>query len=161
MDKYHRQRLEHMREILDMIQGKSRQAVPPEIESLVKEKLDGRVDIPSVRQILKELKLFKYYENAHEIYASITDTPIFELPFELEEELLEMFSRVLFAWDEIRQPHESFLPYLFVLKQLLQLQNIEELVPLCSVCETKRARYSERWRQICQMLNWDYLEQGA
>jgi len=160
-------RINHFNEWLAQFQAKETTDIPNEIYHKVSDELKKNINIniknitnKQVRDILKKLKLSKYYEHIPNISNIITGRTAPLLSLHSEEILRSMFK-------DIQNPfmkhcpvyRKNFLSYSYVLHkfcQLLELDDFLKYFPLLKSRE-KLQQQDKIWKNICIELDWQYI----
>lgn len=163
MDHIQQVRLEHMLEIIDTIQGKNSMDVPARVIQSIKVSLESALcfepTVEDVMLILRDQRQVQYYGQASMILYRITDKPPYQVPDEVQDEFIEKFKRVMYAWEIRKPPERHSLPSLSCIAyQLWKLLNVNELLSLLSLYRSseKNKSFNEIWQGICDELQWSY-----
>ncbi len=166
---YSYRRLNHLREFIRQITGRTAMSLPSEKISLVKKELKKRtlplsfVDAECVRKVLKKLKLSSYYEQSSALAKYLN--PSLDLPDispEYEEKLAIQFICLEKPFEQIRDEIDSnrknFLSYSFILYRLNQLNNREDLNNKLKLLKSVRLLNKQNlfWKAITKKLGWKY-----
>ena len=118
------------------------------------------IDAKKVREVLKSLKLRKYYDNVAQITARITGKPPPRMTLDQESQCLLMFHAVEQLWP-IHCPADrrNFLSYSYCLYKFCELLGWDYLLPNFSLLKgkDKLQRQDAIWKKICDDLEWDYF----
>lgn len=160
-------RINHFNEWIAQFQAKETTVIPKNVYKSVLDELNKNINIDKknithkeVRQILKNLKLNKYYEHIPNIINTITGKNAPIISSEYEELLRTMFK-------EIQEPffkhcpdtRKNFLSYSYVLYkfcELLELDYLLQYFPLLKSRE-KLQQQDVIWKCICQELQWEFI----
>jgi len=160
-------RINHYQEWLNQIQGKETTDIPEEVFDkimleLKKQRITNVKDInrQKVKEILKKLKINKYYEHIPYILNRITGIPNPNLTQELEEKLRNMFKEIQVPFLK-HSPlvRKNFLSYSYVIHKFIQILNKDEYLryfPLLKSRE-KLHQQEEIWKKICKDLGWKFI----
>ena len=160
-------RINHYQEWLNQIQGKETTDIPEEVFDqimleLKKQRIYNTKELTSkkVKEILKKLKINKYYEHIPYILNRITGIPNPNLTPELEEKLRNMFKEIQVPFLK-HSPliRKNFLSYSYVIHKFIQLLDKPEYLkhfPLLKSRE-KLHQQEEIWKKICIDLNWKFI----
>jgi DNA-directed RNA polymerase subunit RPC12/RpoP len=158
-------RQNHFQEWLNTFQAKESTEVPAAVVTMVMEELYTRKitqthDITQkiVREILKFLKLRKYYDHSPQITARITGIlPPRMTPFQAEQVKL-MFSAIQGPFN-IHCPPErtNFLSYGYCLFKFCELLGYTDFLPCFTLLKgkDKLACMDRMWKKICDELDWE------
>ena len=160
-------RINHFNEWLSQLQGKESTEIPEEIfDSILNEIRKERITDPSkityakMREILKRLKINKYYEHIPYIMNRIHGVPTPHFSPELEEKLRLMFKEIQSPFlRHCPSTRRNFLSYSYVLFKLCQLLGQTQYLkyfPLLKSRE-KLAAQDSIWKDICKDLGWSYV----
>ena len=160
-------RINHFNEWLAQFQAKETTDIPNEIYQKVSEELKKNINIDiknitnlQVRDILKKLKLSKYYEHIPNIANIITGRTAPILTLHSEEILRSMFKDIQNPFmKHCPEERKNFLSYSYVLHkfcQLLELDDFLKYFPLLKSRE-KLQQQDKIWKNICLELDWQYI----
>lgn len=160
-------RLSHFNEWLAQIQGRDHPSIPNDAIGFVMVELRRHhvvnaadVSVAQVRNILKKLKMSRYYEHVPYIISRIKGVPSERMPQSLEEELRAMFRKIQLPF--VRNSpasRKNFLSYGYVLHKFVQLLGADEYLgkfPLLKSRDKLRVQ-DAIWKNICSDLNWEYI----
>jgi hypothetical protein len=158
-------RQNHFQEWLNTFQAKESTEVPGAVVTMVMEELYVRKVVQTcditqkiVRDILKFLKLRKYYDHSPQITARITGVlPPRMTPFQAEQVKL-MFSAIQGPFN-IHCPPErtNFLSYGYCLFKFCELLGYTDFLPCFTLLKgkDKLACMDRIWKKICDELDWE------
>lgn len=165
--KYFYRRGNHMAGWIALVQGKESMQVPDDVYTLLieqfrKERVGSADDITPkrVREVLKALKLRKYYDNVAQITARLTGKPPPRLTPSQETECIAMFQSVEQVWAQhCPADRRNFLSYSYCLYKFCQLRGWDYLLTNFSLLKgrDKLQRQDAIWKKICQSLDWEYF----
>ncbi len=152
---------------LSQIQGKETTDIPEEIYDAIlleikKQRISNMADlkIAKIKDILKKLKLNKYYEHAAHIKHKLNGLPIPHLEPDLEEKLRTMFKLTQPAFLKFMpSTRKNFLSYSYVLHKFIQLLGRDEYLvnfPLLK-SRDKLQQQDQIWKKICEDLGWHFI----
>lgn len=162
-------RINHFREYLRQIQGKSRGNIPPVLVERVREELRKRrvaewqVKPVHVRRILKRIKQAKYYEHVIHITSSINKCfQSLDIPEDRVELLCARFMDTERPFNQIKtrvnKHRKNFLSYPFVMYKLCELMGWDEYLDDLKLLQPDLLiPQDEWWKLICAQLNWQFL----
>jgi uncharacterized Zn finger protein (UPF0148 family) len=159
-------RINHFKEWCAQIQGKESTDIPTEIfekilAEIKKEKITDtrKIKNKKMREILKKLKLTKYYEHSVYIINRINGLPTPHFPPELEEKLCNMFKEIQGPFLKYCPPdRKNFLSYGYVLAKFFILLGYPEYVQYCQILKSreKLAVQDVIFKNICKDLGWKF-----
>jgi len=160
-------RINHLNEWLSQIQGKETTEIPEEIYDQIlmeikKQQITNMADIKTskIREILKKLKLNKYYEHCHHIKHRINGVPVPHLEPELEEKLRTMFKLIQTPFlKHMPSTRKNFLSYSYVLHKCIQLLGRDEYLPNFPLLKSREKLHQQDliWKNICNELGWEFI----
>ena len=161
-------RLNHFRELLRQIQGRSNTRIPEEVtKGLKQEFLKFRIKLADVtprlvRKFLKKLGYTKYYEQSEGMAASLNRNykPVFMLP-EHEETLCLMFVQLEQPFDKnkrfISRSHKNFFSYTYIFYKLNQLMGWDHYNITCRLLKSVKLIQQQDafWGLVTSDLGWE------
>lgn len=164
---YAYKRMNHCNEWINQIQGKEYTEIPNEVidailVELKKQKISNMASLTAekVREILRKLRINKYYEHIPYIMYKLNGIPPPRLGAETEERLRQMF-------DAIQVPYlrhaplgrKNFLSYSYVLHKMLQILNLNEYTKFFKTLKSREKLLIQEsvWKLICADLNWPFI----
>lgn len=161
-------RQNHFIEWMNTFQAKESTEVPAEVVQQVMEYLynvkkvkdASKIVQKKVREVMKELKLRKYYDHCAQITARITGKlPPRMTPFQAEQVKL-MFSAIQGPFN-IHCPPErtNFLSYGFCLYKFCELLGYDQFLHCFPLLKgkDKLAAMDRIWKKICMELDWQFI----
>ena len=160
-------RANHFSEWICQTQGKETTDIPEEVfdailAELKKQRITDFTTITrqKIKDILKKIKVNKYYEHIPFILNRITGNPNPYLSVELENKLKEMFASIQVAF--LRHApliRKNFLSYSYVLHKFLQLLGQDSLLQYFPLLKSREKLMQQEviWRKICEDLNWRFI----
>jgi len=158
-------RINHFGAWISSCQGTETVDVPDDVLQQVMQRLyDERVPpegvtIHIVRDVLKRLKLRKYYEHAQLITSKLTGRSAPKMTPEMEERLRVCFLAASSSFQRICPKNRlNMLSYSHVTRCLCQALGFTEFLPFFQPLKSrdKMAKADECWRLICEDLGWPY-----
>jgi chaperonin cofactor prefoldin/DNA-directed RNA polymerase subunit RPC12/RpoP len=157
-------RINHFREWCSQVQAKQSTDIPDEVfeqilQEIKKEKIydTKKLTYRKMREILKKLKINRYYEHINYIINRINGVPSPQFSPELEEKLCSMFK-------EIQGPflkhcpigRKNFLSYSFCLNKMVQILGLDEYQHFFNLLKSREKLYvqDQIWKEICNDLGW-------
>ena len=161
-------RINHFNEWISQIQGKESTDIPEDIfEKIVseikKEKIHdcSKLSYHKMREILKKLKINKYYEHIHYIISRINGQPTPNFAPDLEEKLRTMFKEIQGPFlKHCPRDRKNFLSYSYVLYKFFQLLEKDEYLKHFPLLKSREKLHlqDQIWKKICEELNWQFIE---
>jgi hypothetical protein len=160
-------RINHFREWCNQVQGKESTDIPDEIfEKILNEiKKEKIMDTKSItynkmREILKRLRINKYYEHINYIINRINGIPTPQFSPELEEKLCNMFRDIQGPFlKHCPKDRKNFLSYSYVLYKFFQILGLHEYLKYFPLLKSREKLYIQDWiwKKICQELNYEFI----
>lgn len=160
-------RINHFNEWLLQIQGREGTTVPATVIEQVKNAFKKhRIVDPTkmtpqkVREILKELKLNKYYYHVTQIASLVSGIEQPHLTSAIEEKCRLMFIAIQSPFeDHCPADRKNFLSYPFCLFKFLQLLGCHEMLKgfILLKGRDKLRKQDEIFEKICHSLNWEFI----
>jgi len=148
-------RIGHFKNILEDVQGKTPIYFGENFINDIKINLKNKeITHYHIKNVLKKRKLKIYYEYIPAILKKL-DIEIVEFTKEEEDVLCELFEEVSNTYS-ILYHNESFLPYQYILYRLAEYIKYKKM-HLLKLNEYNREIYDEKWEQICQELDWVFV----
>jgi len=160
-------RINHFNEWLSQFQAKESTDISSEIIEkilleLKKERILNVANISNnkIREILKKLKLNKFYEHIPYIINKINGKPPPTITKEMEEKLRFMFKEIQGPF-ELHCPknRKNFLSYSYVIHKFIQLLDMDEYLIHFPLLKSREKLYQQDkiWRNICTELSWQFI----
>ena len=158
----------HFQEWVNTTMAKQSCEVPKEIiddvmKTLARDRVSpSDVNARRVRDILKELKLRKWYEHSMRIACTLTGREPPRMTPEMEEKLKLRFSQIQEPFEIFREEllpqRKNFLSYSYVLFKLCELEGLDEFKQCFSLLKGRDKLYKQDqlWKVICEYLNWAF-----
>jgi hypothetical protein len=172
-------RLNHFREFLRQLQGKSRVDIPVAVIQRIREELrkhrytheDPALDQthlvrpPLIRKILRKLQMPRYYEHIPTITHIINPTvqPL-SIPPHKEEILAFMFRQTEAPYDQtkrmVKKTRKNFMSYPYVSYKLCELLGWKKYLRHFNLLKSETLLiYQDRWwKLVCERLNWQFMK---
>jgi len=160
-------KITHFRECVEQCQGKERTDIPKMVFEKIIQKLQeeritnySKLDVRKIKEILKELKLNRYYEHAPYILTKLTGKSPVNIPQDIENRLEKMFKDIQIAFKKCCPDNRKNFPsYNYVLHKCIQLignyDHILEHFPLLKSPQ-KLQVMDNIWENICLILKWEF-----
>lgn len=160
-------RINHYQEWLNQIQGKETTDIPEEVFDKIMlelkiQRINNTKDISrqKIKDILKKLKINKYYEHIPYIMNRITGIPNPNLTPELEEKLRNMFKEIQVPFLK-HSPlnRKNFLSYSYVIHKFIQILGKTEYLKYFPLLKSREKLHQQEeiWKKICNDLNWTFI----
>jgi hypothetical protein len=160
-------RINHFTEWISAMQAKETTDIPQlAIDSVMQRLADERVTdtkdvtVHKVREVLKKLKLRKYYEHTQLITSKITGKPPPRMTPTQEERIKLLFMAASTSFQQHCPPDRSnFLSYSFVLHKFCELLGYTEFLPYFSLLKgrEKLKKQDMLFEKICTSLDWTFI----
>ena len=160
-------RINHFREWCNQVQGKESTDIPNEVfEKILNEiKKEKIIDTKSItynkmREILKRLRINKYYEHINYIINRINGIPTPQFSTELEEKLCNMFKDIQAPFlKHCPKERKNFLSYSYVLYKFFQILQLNEYLKFFPLLKSREKLYAQDqiWKKICEELNYPII----
>ncbi len=160
-------RINHFREWCNQVQGKESTDIPDEIfEKILNEiKKEKIIDTKTItygkmREILKRLRINKYYEHINYIINRINGIPTPQFSPDLEEKLCNMFRDIQGPFlKHCPKDRKNFLSYSYVLYKFFQILGLHEYLKYFPLLKSREKLYvqDQIWKKICEELNYEFI----
>ncbi len=160
-------RINHFREWCNQVQGKESTDIPDEIfeKILMEIKKDKITDLKKItylkmRDILKRLRINKYYEHINYIINRINGIPTPQYSTELEDKLCNMFRSIQAPFlKHCPKDRKNFLSYSYVLYKFFQILGLNEYLKYFPLLKSREKLYvqDQIWKKICIDLNYEII----
>tara|TARA_Y100000389_G_scaffold56272_1_gene52190 strand:+ start:4009 stop:4953 length:945 start_codon:yes stop_codon:yes gene_type:complete len=164
---YSYKRENHFNEWLSQFQAQEMTTIPVEVidqlrSELKKIKIKNLEDIThaKIRNLLKKLRLNKYYEHVPYITNILNGIKPPNMPQELEELLRIMFKDIQRPFDDnCPAERKNFLSYSYVLYKFCELLGEDEYLQYFPLLKSKEKLYHQDviWKKICHDLRWEFI----
>jgi hypothetical protein len=159
-------RMDHFNEWLAQFQSKESTEIPQDvidkiIIELKKQRINNiaKLDSKKIRDILKKLKLNKYYEHISYIKYKINGIPPPIIEPQLENKLRSMFREIQNPFlKHCPKNRNNFLSYSYCLHKFFELLGYEEYKNLFTLLKSREKLFEQDqiWKNICKELNWTF-----
>lgn len=160
-------RINHFREWCNQVQGKESTDIPDEVfekilSEIKKEKIYDTKSITynKMREILKRLRINKYYEHINYIINRINGIPTPQFSPELEDKLCNMFRDIQGPFlKHCPKDRKNFLSYSYVLYKFFQILGLYEYLKFFPLLKSREKLYvqDQIWKKICEELNYEVI----
>jgi hypothetical protein len=167
---YPYRRANHFAEWCTAFQAKGTATVPPEVyEKLEQQMKRQRITDPQklnpriMKQMMKELRLNKYYECIPQILLKLKGEQPPRLTQMQEEQMKAMFQTILKPFDKavaaVCPSRKNFLSYAYTLRKFSELLELDHLTSSFQLLKSreKLAVQDAIWKHICGQLNWRFI----
>lgn len=160
-------RINHYQEWLNQIQGKETTDIPETVFDqimleLKKQRILNTKELTGkkIKEILKKLKINKYYEHIPYIMNRITGIPNPNLSPELEETLRNMFKEIQVPFlKHAPLVRKNFLSYSYVIHKFIQILDKSEYLKFFPLLKSREKLHQQEeiWKKICKDLDWKFI----
>ena len=160
-------RINHFNEWLSQFQAKESTDISSEVIEkilfeLKKERIFNVANISNskIRDILKKLKLNKFYEHIPYIINKINGKPPPTITKQIEEKLRYMFKEIQTPFEKhCPKNRKNFLSYSYVIHKFIQLLDMDEYLIYFTLLKSREKLYQQDriWKNICNDLNWQFI----
>ena len=160
-------RINHFNEWLSQFQAKESTDISSDIIEkilceLKKERIFNVANISNnkIRDILKKLKLNKFYEHIPYIINKINGKPPPNITKQIEEKLRYMFKEIQTPFEKhCPKNRKNFLSYSYVIHKFIQLLGMNEYLVYFPLLKSREKLYQQDkiWKCICNELNWAFI----
>ena len=160
-------RINHFNEWLSQFQAKESTDISSDIIEkilceLKKERIFNVANISNnkIRDILKKLKLNKFYEHIPYIINKINGKPPPNITKQIEEKLRYMFKEIQTPFEKhCPKNRKNFLSYSYVIHKFIQLLGMNEYLVYFPLLKSREKLYQQDkiWKCICNELNWVFI----
>jgi len=159
-------RLNHFKEILSQFQAKETTYIDPAVIEAIKNRIKKEriqdiqeIDNITMREILKRIRLNKYFEHIQYINSLLGIKPP-TMSEELINTLCVLFIELQEPWAlYCPQSRTNFFNYTYTLYQLCVLLDQKQYLPYIPMLKdlTKQKEQDMIWKKMCQHLDWMYF----
>lgn len=163
---YSYRRSNHFNEWIAQFQAKETTQIPKHVLYLIlqeikKERIHNLENLThaKVRNLLKKLKLNKYYEHIPHIMNQLNGKPPPCISRQTEETFRLMFQEIQGPFLEYcPKSRKNFLSYSYVLHKFVELLGMNELKPLFPLLKSREKLHQQDqiWKKICEHVGWEY-----
>lgn len=165
---YSYKRINHFNEWLAQFQAKESTDIPDDVYNrifveLKKERISNMavVSTSKMKEILRRLKLNKYYEHIPHIMNRINGQPAPVITRATEEKLRSMFKEIQGPFMKHCPPErKNFLSYSYVLHKFCQLLELDDYLQFFQLLKSREKLHVQDmiWEKICGELNWEFIK---
>jgi hypothetical protein len=160
-------RSNHFQEWLNSFQAKETTEIPAIVFSRVMEELYrqrlsdlNQITTKKVREVLKDLKLRKYYEHVTQITCRLNGKQPPRMSPDQEEQCRLMFMAIQGPFEKNCPPdRKNFLSYSYCLYKFCELMGYDEFLPCFSLLKGRDKLFKQDmiFKLICDDLGWTWL----
>jgi len=161
-------KINHLNEWLAQFQAKETTEIPQDIfeqiqSELKKERIvdTSKLKPSKLREILKKLKLAKYYEHVAHIMNRLNGVQAPVLSREVEDKLRFMFREIQPSFiKHCPKGRSNFLSYSYVLFKFCQLLELDDFLPCFPLLKSREKLYMQDkiWQNICDDMGWEFIK---
>lgn len=161
-------RINHFNEWLAQFQAKESTDIPEEVYNQIlieikKERISDMRDLNpyKLRELLKKLKLNKYYEHVPHIIYRLNGVPAPVMSRETEEKLRMMFKEIQTPFIKYcPKDRKNFLSYSYVLHKFVQLLGLDDFLNCFPLLKSREKLHQQDiiWKKICEDLKWEFIK---
>ena len=160
-------RINHFNEWLNQVQGKETTEISEDVYDSIlleikKQKLTNMATLTrkKVKDILKKLRINKYYEHVPHIINRLNGMPSPHFPAELEDRLRQMFCQIQVPFLKHAPPQrKNFLSYSYCLNKMVQLLEKDQYLDSFPLLKSREKLHQQDviWQKICAEIGWDFI----
>lgn len=160
-------RVNHFNEWLAQIQGRETTDIPDDVyDSILLEikkqqiKNMATLNRKKLKDILKKLRINKYYEHIPHIINQLNGMPSPHLSPELEDRLRHMFCQIQVPFLKHAPPNrKNFLSYSYCLNKMMQLLEKDEYLDSFPLLKSREKLHQQDtiWKKICEEVGWHFI----
>ena len=161
-------RINHFTEWLAQFQAKESTEISQDILNMILMEIKkARIKNMAVlthtklREILKKLKLNKYYEHVPHIINRLNGLPPPVISRDIEEKLPVMFKEIQNPFMKVcPKGRKNFLSYSYVLHKFVELLSLDDLLPCFPLLKSREKLHQQDkiWKDICAELKWEFIK---
>jgi hypothetical protein len=160
-------RINHLNEWLNQVQGKETTEIPEDvfisiILEIKKQKISNMATLTKkkIKDILKKLKINKYYEHIPHIMHRLNGIPTPHMTPELEDKLRHMFCLIQIPFLKYSPAtRKNFLSYSYCLHKMMQLLDKDQYLDSFPLLKSREKLHQQDqiWKKICEDIGWDFI----
>lgn len=164
---YPYKRLNHFMECINQFQAKENINIPDEVyDKIIKCFKRKRISdfkslsLNDVRDVLKSLKMNKYYEHVSFIYSKISGNPPPRLTYTEENKLKTLFKKVDKSFIKYcPKDRSNFFNYNYLLHKLFRIMNMEQYLIYFPLLKSKEKlmKQEEIWKLVCKDIGVEFV----
>ena len=154
--------------MVSTISSKESTEIPSEVYDKIileieKERIHNMVNLTPIklREILKKLKLNKYYEHVPHIINRLNGVQAPTMSREMEEKLRSMFKEIQAPFMKYcPKDRKNFLSYSYVLHKFVELLELDEFLPNFTLLKSREKLHQQDkiWKKVCEDLGWEFYK---
>ena len=121
----------------------------------------ARLSPHNMREILKKLRLHKYYEHIPHIINKLNGLPPPTMSRSTEDKIRQMFKTIQEPFAKYcPKDRKNFLSYNYVLHKFCELLMLDQFLPCFPLLKSreKLQQQDKIWEKICDHLGWEFIE---
>lgn len=160
-------RINHLNELLTQFQAKESTEIPQYVYDKILVEIKkmrinnlAKLTRKKMKQILRKLKLNKYYEHIAHIINKLNGLPPPVMSRELEEKLKYMFKQIQSPFFKYCPKNRiNFLSYSYVLYKMCELLGHDEFLPYFTLLKSTEKLHKQDiiWKKITNELKWQFI----
>jgi len=160
-------RINHFNEWLAQFQAKESTEIPKDVFDMIwleikKERITNMAKLTTtkIREILKKIRLNKYYEHVPHIMNRINGLPAPIMSRDTEEKLRNMFKEIQIPFlKHCPKDRKNFLSYSYVLHKFVQLLGYDHYLVNFPLLKSREKLHQQDliWKEICRDLRWEFI----
>jgi len=164
---YAYKRINHFNELLAQFQAKGTSEIPQEIfDTIVAELKKQKITDPSkikqekIREILRKLRLNKYYDNIPHILSRLNGSSAPIMDRDTEERLRHMFKEIQPSFQKhCPKNRRNFLSYAYVMYKFCELLELDDFLKNFHLLKNRDKLYLQDkiWKLICEDQGWEFI----
>lgn len=165
---YAYKRINHLNEILSQFQAKESTEISKEVYDSILVEI-GKRKIPNLakltpnkmRDILKKLRLHRYYEHVPHIINKLNGLPPPTMSRNTEEKIRHMFKAIQEPFTKFcPKGRKNFLSYNYVLHKFCELLMLDQFITCFPLLKSREKLKQQDiiWEKICKYLGWEFIE---
>lgn len=161
-------RSNHLNEWISQFQAKESTEIPEEVYVLLIAELQKnrifdmkKLEIKSIKPMLKKLGLTQYYEHTTHIYCKLSGKNPPTINRETEEQVRFMFRQIQAPFEKhCPKTRTNFLSYSYVLHKIFQLLELDDCVKCFPLLKSREKLRQQDliWKNICEDLRWSFIK---
>jgi ribosomal protein S27AE len=164
---YAYKRINHFNELLAQFQAKGTTDIPQEVFDAISNELKKQrilemkgLKQEKVREILRKLKLNKFYDNVPNIINRLNGNTAPVMDRETEEKLRHMFKEIQPSFQKhCPKNRRNFLSYAYVMYKFCELLELDDFLKNFHLLKNRDKLYLQDkiWKCICDEMGWEFI----